>query len=311
MSSLLHDRPLPRDLFTGVVHFVAVAETGSFKGAAEKMGMSTAAVSKAVRKLETSLGTSLFERTTRTVHLTPAGHTFLRHCKPAVSQIGFGRQKLAESQAVVTGTLTIAIPPVLADDVVPALKGLGHRAPGLHINLKFTDRLIRPSVGQADGVDVALRLGPSPLSDVHHRRLTGPAWVTVASPAYLAAHGTPDRPKALEGHRRIGFVGPDGKPRRWVFRDATTAAIWRVTPTPHLTADLATAVLACARADLGIAQVFRFMARPDLASGQLVEVLDAASAPGPELSLVWADTQAEKVQLAIAHLTAHFGATHG
>src|SRR5688572_32555658 len=107
------------DVFTGVIPFVHVADTGGFRAAAARLGVSAAAVSKAVAKLEAELGVSLFERSSRHVALTTEGAAFLERCREALAQLQAGRDQVAGAQRGPHGTLRVTFPPVLGRPLLP------------------------------------------------------------------------------------------------------------------------------------------------------------------------------------------------
>src|SRR5690349_9149636 len=145
-----------RDLFRYVVPFVMVAEEKSFRRAAARLGVSAAAVSKAVAALEEELGVSLLARTSRSVGPTPEGAIFLERCQAAVLAMQIGRDEIATAQRVAKGELRVSIPFVLGRRVVARLPTLLDRHPGLRIRLLLTDRRVRLL---DEDIDVAVRIG--------------------------------------------------------------------------------------------------------------------------------------------------------
>jgi DNA-binding transcriptional LysR family regulator len=267
------------DAFSGVLPFVTVAEERSFRRAAARLGVTTAAVSKAVARLEEELGVMLLQRTSRSVSLTPEGEAFLGHGRLAVREALAAREVVMQSQRAPQGEIKVTLPFVLASTVVRALPELAARHPRLAFRLAITDR----TVALADeGIDVAVRIGRLPDSSLVARALRTPRWVTCASPAYLARRGTPARPEDLGTHACIKFVTPRGALRQWSFVDATAP------PGAVLVVDQGTLLVEAARAGLGVCQAFDFMVEDDLRAGRLVEVLAAfstASEPVHALSL--------------------------
>ncbi|HVE82088.1 MAG TPA: LysR family transcriptional regulator, partial [Myxococcales bacterium] len=204
------------DLFTGVPHFFHVAEERSFRRAAQKLGLTPAAVSKAVLKLEEKLGVKLLQRTSRAVALTPEGAEFLTRCREAISSLHAGHEQLSESRRQPRGELSLSLPFILGRVVVPALPRLAARYPELSVRVTMTDRLVRL---QEEQVDVGVRVGAREDSALISRLLGASRWVTVAAPSYLARHGEPSRPEELARHTCVQFVAPSGRPRDWTFTD--------------------------------------------------------------------------------------------
>lgn len=274
--------PPPVELFTGVVPFVEVARTLSFRRAAEALGQTTAAVSKAVAGLEDRLGAKLFSRTSRVVALTPEGQAFLARCREAVGAVEAGRATLVGARGVPRGEVHLSTSFVLGPTVVRGLPALLGRYPELRIDLALSDRIAGLP---ADGIDVALRIGARTASGLRSRLVLRPRWTTVAAPSYLARRPAPRTPAELTAHNCVRFVGPSGKAPPWWFADGAGAPT-RLEPDGNLRIDQGERVLDAAVAGLGVAQVMDFMAAPALADGRLVEVLAGSSCPGPPIHVV-------------------------
>lgn len=266
------------DLFNGVLPFVQVAEAEGFRAAAARLGVSAAAVSKSVAKLEAELGVALFERSSRHVALTPEGIVFLERCREAIAQLKAGREQVAGAQRAPQGTLRVSLPPALGPSLLPVVAKLSSRYPRLSLRLIVTNRIVRLA---EEEIDVALRMGPLADSSLVLRRLRPPRWVTVAAPAYLAERGTPASPAELARHTCIKFA-LQGKIVEWRFRGPQGVA---EVPTPsRIVFDQSGLVVEAAAQAIGIAQVFDFMATPLIATGQLIELLAPFSSEGPPLS---------------------------
>lgn len=266
-------------MLAGIEHFVAVAEARSFREGARRLGLSAAAVSKAVARLEEALGVRLLERSTRSVVPTREGEVFLAHCRQALDALQAGVDRVGATRQAPVGGVRLSASPVLARPLVQALPRLRARHPLVEVELCLTDRLARLV---EDEVDVALRLGPLSDSALVARRLRSPRWVTVASPALVARVGTPRRPADLPGLPCLGFVAPTGAVVDWSFVDHAPLAL-----AFPVRVDLGEHLVTAAVAGLGFAQVFDFMVAEDLAAGRLVEVLGEHGAPGPALHAIW------------------------
>jgi LysR family transcriptional regulator for bpeEF and oprC len=260
--------------------FVATAEARSFREAARRLGKNPASISKAIARLEHDLGLILLERTTRRVEVTPAGHHLLRHARAALDELRDGLQAAASTLEHARGRARISASPVLAEVLVAALPGLAADHPELEVDLRFSDAPVDLLAGD---VDVAVRIGPLADSSLVAVRLGELRWRTVASPAYVARAGTPATPSDLADHRCLRFVRPTGAHAEWWF-EAPGEHPAAVRVPSHLRTDAGLALVAAARAGLGIAQVFDVLVREDLHRGSLVAVLDAFAAPGPRVS---------------------------
>lgn len=266
------------DLFAGILPFLHVAEERSFRKAAERLGVTTAAVSKAVRKLEDDVGARLLERTSRQVALTPEGTAFLERAREAVAQVRAARETVAQAQRAPKGPLTVTLPYILGPLVLPRLAKLQIRYPQLTVHVRLGDRFSRMV---DEHIDVAIRIGELEDSSLVARRLLRTRWVTLASPAYLARQGTPSRPEELSQHVCLKFVDPHGQARAWVFRGEPGGSAQVVRTPPAMDVDHGPALLDLATAGAGMCQVLDFMLDERVRDGRLVEVLPAHAADGP------------------------------
>jgi DNA-binding transcriptional LysR family regulator len=269
------------DAFSGVLPFVTVAEERSFRRAAARLGVTTAAVSKAVARLEEELGVVLLQRTSRSVSLTPEGEAFLAHGRLAVREAQAAREVVLHAQRAPQGEIKVTLPFILASTIVRALPELAARHPKLAFRLTITDRTLALA---DEGIDVAVRIGRLADSSLVARALRTPRWVTCASPAYLARRGTPAQPEDLDRHACLMFVTPRGALRDWSFAGETPSLESRAA----LVVDQGTLLVEAARAGLGVCQAFDFMVEEDLRAGRLVEVLapfSVAAEPIHALSL--------------------------
>jgi len=272
------------DLFAGVVPFVRAAEEKSFGRAAASLGVTTAAVSKAVKKLEEDLGVRLLDRSSRVVELTREGEVFLERCQAAVLGVRGAREAIEGIRSEPRGTVRVTIPVVLAPIVVTNLPRIASQYPRLAFRFDVTDRVATLSGG---GYDVAVRMGELEDSSLVARLLRRTRWVTVAAPAYLARRAMPKAPDDLAQHDCLRFVGPKGKPVDWTFHDGTRERRSRTVATSGtLLVDHGTSLLDGAKAGLGVAQVLDFMIGDAIQTGALVEVLASSSARGPDIRAV-------------------------
>lgn len=265
------------DPFSGIVQFVHVAEERSFRRAAERLGVTTAAVSKAVSKLETELGVALLERTSRSVALTDEGAAFLERCRDAVDAVRAGRELVAQARGTVAGRLRVTVSPILSRLLISELGRLLTRHPRLSLQISVTDRVARLV---EEEIDVAIRMGELDDSSLVSRVLHTPRWTTVASPAYLARRGTPKTLDELARHERLVFLLPRGKPRAWAFTEGSLDA-----PAAVLV-DQGDLLVDGALAGLGVAQVLDFMVQTHVREGRLLEVLPELAVAGPTIHAV-------------------------
>jgi DNA-binding transcriptional LysR family regulator len=266
--------------------FSKVAELGSFTRAAEQLGLPKSRVSASVQQLEAQLGTRLLHRTTRTVRLTPDGEQFLERGKALLADAEELQALFQQTPGSLRGRLRVDLPTSLAHSlVIPRLPEFLAAHPLLEIELSTTDRRVDLV---HEGFDCVLRVGHLQDSGLVARRVGEMTQVNLASPAYLAQHGTPRTLADLAHHRVVRWAPTlGGAGVGWEYqvdgRDRTLemAAVITVNHTD--------AYQAACMAGLGLIQAPRLGAAAALASGQLVEVLpDFVPAPLP-VSLVYAN----------------------
>ncbi len=293
------------ELFAGVLPFAKVAETSSFSQAAEELGVSTAAISKAVSRLEERLGVRLLTRTSRSVALTPEGVQFWARCREAISSMEAGRELMSQSRRQPSGPLSVSMSFILGSRVVPELARFTARHPKITLRVTLSDRISR--LGQ-ENIDVALRVGARQDSSLVERRLLAPRWVTVASPGLLAQSGLPKSPADLERFNCLRFILPSGRPRDFSFRDPGSGASETLAVNGNLQIDHGDRLLDAALSGMGVAQVLDFMVVEHVRAGRLVELLAEFSPPGPPVCAVSAPERSKtpNVRAFVAFLTELF-----
>lgn len=263
---------------------VAIARKASFRAATLELGMSTTALSNAVRKLEANLGVRLFNRTTRSVSLTDAGRLFIEKVGPALQNIHGAMEVVRSQQATPSGTLRINAFAMAAREILsPLVLEFLRRYPQVHVDLVTEGRLVDIV---ADGFDLGVRGADLVPSDMIAVPLGRPQrYAVVGSPAYIVKHGKPRVPPDILHHPCIRVRLPNGTLYRWQFeKDGQTAQINVSGPITLDEASLArTAVLE------GIGLVF-FMeqdVRTDIEAGRLVRVLEDWTPPFGGLRLYY------------------------
>jgi len=255
-------------LLSDLALLVRVADCGGFTAAAKLTKMPQATVSRRVALLEKRLQVRLFDRTTRSVALTPAGRQVYQHAKLMLEQGEAAAASLQAMRERPTGTLRLTCPVVLGqafvDDIAAAFMAAN---PEVRIRLDLTGR--RVDIVE-EGYDVAIRVGRLPDSSLAVVKLASARTGLYAAPTYLSTYGPVGMPSDLRSHKLLVFAhsldprpvtlaknqGPETVkvPVRFASND----------PIPILTA---------AKQCLGIAELPRFVATADVASGALVELL--------------------------------------
>jgi len=254
--------------------FSETAKRGGFAAAARELGTSASALSKAVGRLEESLGLRLFHRTTRRVSLTADGERLFHRCQRVLAELEEMQSEASGVRAAPSGTLRIDMPIVFGRMfVLPLLARLAEQHPGLEIDARFSDAyvdLIR------DGIDVAIRAGTMQDSTLVARRFASQQLVLVAAPSYLRAL------EDLSGHRHILFRMPTTgreRPQQFTVKRKTVS----LHPARGMRLNDGEAMVQAAVLGAGLTQVPDYMAAADLAAGRLVEVL-AGHRP-PEMAI--------------------------
>ena len=259
--------------------FVAVAEALNFSRAAEKLGVSSSALSQMVRGLEERVGVRLFHRNTRSVSLTEAGDQLFQRVRPAVQELGAALGQTSELRARPAGSVRIHCFRSAADlYLTPLLRPFHDEYPDIVLDITLDDEVVDIVAG---GYDVAIRLGELIEQDMVAVKL-GPdlRQVAVASPDYLLSHGTPQHPRDLASHRCIRWRWPGHEtPYKWEFvEDGKWFEVAVDGPVVTNNKDFG---LQAAIDGLGIAFATQQMSAPHVAAGRLVPLLEAWSASFP------------------------------
>jgi DNA-binding transcriptional LysR family regulator len=247
--------------------FVRAAESGSFSRAGRELGLSQPSVSRIIGELETRLGVKLLLRTTRRITVTDAGALFLTRAREILAEIE-DAEDAARGIDSLRGTIRIAMPIVYGTrQIIPRLPKFLAMHPLLRVELSVVDE--RQDL-VAEGADVAIRLGELDDSAFGARKLETLPRFLVASPAYLAARGTPKTPADLASHDCVFGPGLFGR-ASWSFSRNGTETSVDVRGRIHT--DSGPGVFASALAGLGIAMTSPVMAGPEIKSGALVPLL--------------------------------------
>ncbi len=262
------------DRFDALTSFVAVADRRGFAAAARALGTSPPAVTRAVAALERHLGVTLFHRSTRAVSLTDEGLAFLDRARRILADLREAEQIAMGGRSVPRGQLYVTAPVMFGKlHVLPTISALLARYDGLNARMMLVDRNVRIV---EEGIDVAVRIGALADSALRVVPIGSVQQTIVASPAYLAEHGTPMVPTDLERHRCIACNGVrDGS--NWRFGAAGDAI---VKIAPRLTINTIDGTIAAAEAGSGLANVLSYQAAAAIGAGRLVPVL-AEHAPRP------------------------------
>ncbi len=244
-----------------------VVDTGSITAAATQLGQTVSGISRALRRLEDKLGSTLLHRTTRRLSLTEEGQAFLARAREILAALDDAEEAMALRREQPAGRLRVnAATPFMLHAVVPLVPEFRRLYPQITLELE-TDELNIDLLARR--TDIAIRIGPLRDSTLHARPLCTSRRRVLASPAYLAAHGRPTNLAGLGRHALLGFNRPESL-NRWPLR-GTHGDEWAIHPT--ITASNGETLRQLALVGAGIVCLADFMTTPDRARGELVEVL--------------------------------------
>ena len=252
--------------------FVTTVEAGNFSRAAGRLGVTPAAVSRAIGRLEDGLGVRLFRRTTRSVHLTDEGQAYYERCREALALIDGAERELRRRIDAPRGLVRLSVPTTYGHTrVLPLLGPFRAQYPEITVEVDVSNRNVD---FVSEGYDLAIRAGLLADSELIAHKLADMTLGVFASPDYLARAGTPRRPADLARHAMIAFVRPStGRVIPWVFQERDGAQ-FSVTPSAELrVSDDFLACITLARGGAGLTQTYHFLVEEQVARGDLVEVL--------------------------------------
>jgi DNA-binding transcriptional LysR family regulator len=255
--------------FEALAIFAKVVELRSFAAAAGELALSKATVSKAVSRLEERLGARLFNRTSRRLALTDAGHRLSERATRLLAD-GEAAENEALSQSVTPrGLVRLAVPMTFGVKVVaPLLPEFFGQYPDVAIDLHLSDAMV-DLIGE--GFDAGLRIASLPDSSLIARRLCAMPRYTVAAPAYLKQYGRPTHPMHLAQHRCFAYTYLS-TPDVWHYTNAAGEQA-SVRPGGPLRVNNGEALMPALIAGLGIADLPEFIAGDAVASGELEVIL--------------------------------------
>jgi DNA-binding transcriptional LysR family regulator len=262
---------------------VAAVEAGSLSGAGRRLGMPLATVSRKVSELETQLKTRLLNRSSRKLTLTDAGRLYVAACRRILEDVEEAERAASGEYTAPRGNLVITAPIVFGRlHVLPIVLEFLMAYPDIDLRMVLADRVTNLL---EERLDLAVRIGELPDSNLVATRVGSIRCIVCASPAYFATRGLPKRPADLRAHDCITF---DGLASSEAWRFATRKADAPVAIHSRLIVNTAEAAIDAAIAGLGITRVLSYQVADAIASGKLVIVLrDFEPAPWP-VSLVFA-----------------------
>lgn len=293
------------DRLHGILVFLRVVEHGTLSGAARVLGVSTAAVSSTISRLEKQLSGRLLIRTTRGLSTTPEGAEFYARCKQIMAELAEAEILVSRAARAVVGRLRVRLPLTLGHMwIVPSLPRFMREHPSLTVEVVCMDFV--PHTIE-DGIDVSVQTGELHDSSLAVRQLATTRYTICAAPDYFALHGEPQSPEELHSHTCIAYRrARTGRVREWRVMNGSTMR--QITISSAMIFNRIGMLIEAARAGYGLIQIPECYAQPYLARGELVETLKNHKAGGYRISVIYRQQQrlAPKVRVFMDFLAALF-----
>ncbi|EPC01518.1 transcriptional regulator [Litchfieldella anticariensis FP35 = DSM 16096] len=262
--------------------FVAVVEQGGLTTAAHQLGRRVQSVSRSLASLEKNVGVELVERTTRRSVPSEAGLAFYLRVKPALEEIKEARLEAVDSRLEPSGLLRIGAPVLFAPVyLVPIVAEFMKRYPQVNVELKLSDRFVDFA---EEELDLAVRIGHLPDSDLKARRLGELRRVTFGAPGYFARHGRPQHPADLKDHACI-LRTVDRNPGTWTFQVEGKRCSVQVSG--PFRADTMTAIYSAVTHELGIGFSPLWQIRDLVEEGKVEVILTSYEPPPVPVHILW------------------------
>lgn len=262
--------------------FIRISQTGSITESAKQAGITTAAASSALKRLERQLDIQLFIRTTRQLRITAAGEKFLFHCQQALDSLEQGMVAAHETMGNIKGELRLSVPSDLGRHLLlPWIDDIMMKNPSLSIDLTISDSLSNLFL---DKVDVALRYGKPQDSSMVAFHIANLNRITCASPAYLDMFGEPKHPNDLKEHACLLYRTNGRLFNQWEYRQS--GETYKVKVSSHRACDDTDIVRRWAIAGNGIAYRSQIDISADFKSGKLIPLLTDFESPPVDLYLL-------------------------
>jgi DNA-binding transcriptional LysR family regulator len=274
------------DILLGSIElFCLAAEAGSFTAAANTAGVTPAAVSRSIFRLEKRLGVRLFVRSTRSIRLTEGGKSYFEQCRAALNQLIEAERKVTGEQIQPSGTLRISAPTTYGHHrLLPLLPLFRAKHPLIKLEVHISNRNVD---FHEENFDLAIRFRSPPDSTMIARHLEDATLVVVASPTYLKRAGAPRKLAHLQQHECIQFDLPSsGRRIPWLFNEDGSEKEISLTGNYSCTEDVLAGVT-LAKAGAGLFQTYKFIVEKELVDGSLVEVLQAFGGCSRPISLLY------------------------
>lgn len=295
------------DRWLAMEAFVRIVESGSFVGAADRLGLSTSSLSRLVADLEQHLGARLLNRTTRRLSLTESGQSYYERCVTLLADLAEAEAVAGQAAAEPRGTIRLTCSYSMAEQrVAPAIAAFAEEHAQVKFELIVSDRIVDLV---EEGFDLAIRVGQVGSDRLVARRLGSMKLVPCAAPAYLARRGVPLTPADLASFNALTYAYASA-PRLWRFTDRQNQ-VQEVRVGGSLHANSGDALRSAAIRGLGIINEPDFLLREALDRGELVRILPDYEAGGGEIWAVYPSRRhlSLKVRLFVDHIARTFAAS--
>jgi DNA-binding transcriptional LysR family regulator len=271
---------------------IAVTETGSFSAASRRLRTPVATISRKVAELETRLKAQLFQRSSRQMTLTEAGRSYIEACKRIIEQVDDAEREVSGEYRIPKGDLAVTAPWGLGHmHLVPITVEFLSAYPEIALRLVLTDRIVNTV---DENIDVSIRIGVLPDSNLIATRIGTVRFVICASPEYLTARGLPKEPGELGDHDCITIDDITAQ-RTWKFAkgnreiDVPIRSRLRVTDSE--------AAIEAAIAGAGIARVMSYKMEAARRAGALVPMLESFELPPLPMHIIYAERKPMPLKL--------------
>jgi len=284
--------------------FVRIVEAGGIGRAAEQLGIAKSGVSRRLVALETRLGVSLLNRTTRSSSLTSVGREYYDRAVKLIGDVSELDGLAADEGKSLEGLLRLAVPLSFGlSHLSPAIDIFLRENPGLTINIDFSDRQV-DLIEQ--GVDLAIRISDLNDSSLQARRICPIRLMLCASPSYLEKHGKPRKPEDLRDHQVLGYTLGSGHTIRLSNQQGDEQLVHTST---RMAANNGDFLRDMALAGHGIAILPTFIVWRSLAAQELVPVLQPYTLPNLNAWAVYPQTRylSQRARQFIDFLAERFG----
>ena len=271
------------DKLRDIVTFANVIRAGSFAKAAEAEGVTPVMIGRRITEIEKRLGGELLHRSTRKLTLTSAGSAYYRHCIEMMERVCKAERLVSDGRDYATGQLIVSCPSSFGrHHVAPHLLEFMNANPDVNVSLNLSDRvvdLVRM------GYEIGIRSGPVIDPNLVVTRLAPSRIVACGTPAYFEAHGTPLTPEELAHHNCLIYNEHGGQQRGWHFQRDGSVLVIR--PNGKLMSNDGSTLTRWALDGLGVAWRPHWEVARQLATGELVTVLDDATSPNYDIVAVY------------------------